>query len=354
MGKIILDCDLMQHRDSGLYHYCLNLGNYVNRQLEKEGADSIGYYVPEREKNTFENKGNCITERKWHHRFFKPFLWTCDVWHAPFQSGRIFPSKRGKTKILLTIHDLNCLYEDKPAKERRLSLLHTQKLIDRADAVVCISHHCKKDVKANLDTGEKPVYVIHNGTHHVNKPPEMPAGYRPSRPFVFAMGYVNRKKNFHTLVPLLQDDNIELIVAGRLDEPDYISNMKKNAELLGVQDRLKILGPVPETDKAWYFKNCLAFALPSLAEGFGAPVVEAMAFGKPLFLSNCTSLPEIGGEVAFYFNSFDPEHMQSVFSAGIKEYQRNGLAEKIINRGNEFSWEEKAKEYCKVYRALMY
>jgi glycosyltransferase involved in cell wall biosynthesis len=167
------------------------------------------------------------------------------------------------------------------------------------------------------------------------------------------MGYVNRKKNFHTLVPLLKDNNIELIVAGRLDEPDYISNMKKDAEELGVQERLKILGPVPEADKAWYLKNCMAFALPSLAEGFGAPVVEAMAFGKPLFLSNRTSLPEIGKDVAFYFNSFEPSHMQIVFQEGMMEYRRNGLAQRIIRRGRDFSWEEKAAEYWTIYESLM-
>lgn len=352
MGRIILDCDLMRYRDSGLYHYCLNLGNHVNRHLRKEGGEKILFYVPPAEAAIFEDSKNCIIERKWHHRFLKPFLWNCDIWHAPFQSGRIIPKANSKTKVLLTIHDLNCLYEDKTAKQRRLSLQHTQKLIDRSDALVCISHHCKKDVLENLDTAGKPVYVIHNGTHHVNQPPEKPVGYTPAKPFLFTMGYVNRKKNFHTLVPLLQDNNIELIIAGRLDEPDYIANMKKRADELGVMDRLKILGPVPEEDKAWYFKNCMAFSLPSLAEGFGAPVVEAMAFGKPIFLSNCTSLPEIGADVAFYFNSFDPHHMQSVFQSGMAEYRRNGLTQKIIKRGNEFSWQEKAAAYCKVYKSL--
>lgn len=353
MSRIILDCDLMKHRDSGLYHYCLNLGNYVNRELKKQNTDTISFYVPKAEVNAFEKGAHCIAEKKWHHQFFRPFLLNCDIWHAPFQSGRILPRHSNrKIKILLTIHDLNCLYEDKTAKERRLSLQHTQKLIDRADAIVCISHHCKKDVTENLDTGHKPLYVIHNGTHNVNTPPQSPTGYKPAHPFLFAMGYVNRKKNFHTLVPLLEHSQIELVIAGKLDEPDYIAAMKQEAEKLGVKDRLKILGPVPEEDKAWYFSNCQAFALPSLAEGFGAPVVEAMAFGKPVFLSARTSLPEIGGEVAFYFNSFEAGHMQQVFAQGMAEYNKNGLAGRIMQRGNEFSWQEKAKEYIKVYQSM--
>lgn len=92
--------------------------------------------------------------------------------------------------------------------------------------------------------------------------------------------------------------------------------------------------------------------MPSLAEGFGAPVVEAMAFGKPIFLSNLTSLPEIGADIAFYFHSFEEAHMQQVFKEGMEAYQRNNMAEKIIERGNDFNWEVKAQEYLQVYRSL--
>lgn len=352
MYKVILDCDLMRYRDSGLYHYCLNLGSYVKKALDKEQDGHISFYVPPAEKEAFGNGASCITEKKWHEKLFKPFLWDCDIWHAPFQSGRIVPAAHKKTKILLTIHDLNCLHEGKSRTEQKNSLQKTQKLIDRADVIVCISHHCKQDVLAHLKLNNKPIHVIHNGTHRVDEPP-VKANYTPVRPFIFTMGYVNRKKNFHTLLPLLKNTEIELVVAGKLDEVDYLHKMKEQARRLGVADRLHILGPVSEADKAWYYKNCQAFMLPSLAEGFGAPVVEAMRFGKPMFLSNLTSLPEIGADVAFYFNSFDPYHMQQVFKEGMTEYGRNGLAKRIMNRGNEFEWEVKAKEYIQVYQSML-
>jgi len=353
MYKIILDCDLMRYKDSGLYHYCLNLGTYVRQLLEKEQEGRISFYVPQAEKRSFGQDANCITEKKWHEKLFKPFLWDCDVWHAPFQSGRIVPAANKRIKVLLTIHDLNCLHEGKSLKEQKESLTKTQKLIDNSHALVCISNHCKNDVLTHLDVKDKPVYVIHNGTHHINIPPVKPLEYLPIRPFLFTMGYVNRKKNFHTLVPLLKERNLELIVAGKLDEPDYVKKMKRLAEQSGVADRLHILGPVSEEDKAWYLKNCTAFMLPSLAEGFGAPVVEAMAFGKPLFLSHRTSLPEIGSDVAFYFPDFEEENMRQVFNEGMLEFQKNGLAQKIIARGNDFKWEEKAKEYLDIYRSLL-
>jgi glycosyltransferase involved in cell wall biosynthesis len=352
MGKIILDCDLMRYRDSGLYHYCLNLGLYVQEALQAEGRDIIAFYVPPAERESFGKNSRVITERKWHNRYFNPHIWDCNIWHAPFQSGRI-PRLKKSTKVLLTIHDLNCLHEGKTQKEKKHSLQKTQQLIDRADALVCISAHCKKDVMENMDTHGIPVYIIHNGTHQVACPPPGPVAYKPSRPFVFSMGYVNRKKNFHVLLPLVQDKELELLIAGKHDEADYIHKITKLANELGITDRVKLLGPVSEADKAWYLAHCEAFLMPSLAEGFGAPVVEAMKFGKPIFLSSLTSLPEIGGEAAFYFPDFEAANMQSVFEAGMQKFSTNGMAQKVMERSCLFNWEQKAKEYISVYRSLL-
>jgi glycosyltransferase involved in cell wall biosynthesis len=351
MSKIILDCDLMRFRDSGLYHYCLNLGSYVNKIFQQEGKELVKFYVPPREAGAFGSRQHVIVEDTTH-RFFKPFLWNCKLWHAPFQSGRILP-KNPSIKVLLTIHDLNALHEGKPISEQAQSLAHTQALISRSDAIVCISEFTKTDVLNNCDVGNKPVYVVHNGTHAVGQPALHSSSYHPTRPFLFGMGYVNRKKNFDVLVPLLVNTEFELVIAGRLDEPDYITQMKQHAETLGVSDRLHILGPVTEEEKAWYLKNCKAFVLPSLAEGFGAPVVEAMQFGKALFLSNRTSLPEIAGDAAFYFHDFEPQNMREVLSRGFEKYHQNGMADRIIERGKEFDWHQKAKEYATIYQSLM-
>jgi glycosyltransferase involved in cell wall biosynthesis len=349
--KIILDCDLMKHRDSGLYHYCLNLGQHVGSLLDQERRERMLCYVPPSAADAFRSK-RIIIEENWHSRHIRPFMWDCAIWHAPFQSGRPVPKRRGM-KVVLTIHDLNVLHEDRSSKERKESLERTQRLIDASDALVCISEHTKRDVSHHLSTDGKPVHVIHNGTHQVAPPPSAPQGYKPARPFVFALGYVNRKKNFHTLLSLLKLQELELVVAGRLDEPEYIERMRADAARMGVADRLNVIGPVPEGDKAWYYQHSEAFALPSLAEGFGAPVVEAMAFGKPVFLSDRTSLPEIGADVSFYFKSFEPDHMLQVFMEGMTEFRRNGLSQRLKDRARSFDWNAKAQEYINVYRSLL-
>ena len=92
---------------------------------------------------------------------------------------------------------------------------------------------------------------------------------------------------------------------------------------------------------------------PSIAEGFGIPPLEAMHFGKPVFLSRFTSLPEIGGDAAYYFDDFDPEHMRSVLQSGLEDYVRNNRFAAIQAQAAKFDWNKTAHEYLSVYRSLV-
>jgi glycosyltransferase involved in cell wall biosynthesis len=78
-----------------------------------------------------------------------------------------------------------------------------------------------------------------------------------------------------------------------------------------------------------------------------------MSFGKPVFLSNLTSLPEIGGDEAYYFSSFEPSHMVEVFENGMNDYNKDTLKkERLASRAKLFSWERAAKEYIELYKSL--
>src|ERR1700759_3868574 len=194
MNEIILDCDLMRHPNSGLYRYCLDLGNSLSGITEDN--ERVRYYVPPAEKDAFDDPAASIVEKRYH-RFFRPFLSNCKVWHAPFQSWRIIPPKENRAKVVLTIHDLNALHEGKSKQEQLSSIAHTQALIDRSDALICISEFTKRDVIENCHTYNKPVHVIHNGAQRPQDGVLHASSYKPTRPFLFGIGYVNVKKNYH-------------------------------------------------------------------------------------------------------------------------------------------------------------
>ncbi len=355
MPHVIFDCDLMKFPHSGLYHYCQNLGQHLNTLLADENQSSLRMYLPPRKKLVLSSQPWHLVERKWH-KLIQPFLYNCQVWHAPFQSGRIVPSKKWypRLKVVLTIHDLNVLHENKPEAIQQKSLAHTQALIDQSDAIVCISEFTKNDVLTHCLVKDKPVYVIHNGINKLPMPVGYVTNYKPSREFLLGIGYVNAKKNFHVLLPLLQSNpDLELIIIGRHDDPAYVSQMQSLAQNLHVEKRLHLLGTVSEEDKQWYLNHCKALLHPSLAEGFGLPVIEAMQFGKPVFLSTLTSLPEVGGNVAYYFPDFGASVIQETYANGMKHYESLTSTNAILENAARFDWEKSARQYLAVYQSLI-
>jgi glycosyltransferase involved in cell wall biosynthesis len=351
MHKIIFDCERMKYPDTGLYHYCLNLGNYLEKCINPQ-YEEITFYTPPKEQDWSYSSANHVTQNSLH-KFLMPSLKSFQLWHATYQNTHYLPFLNRRIKVVLSIHDLNFLYdESKSAVKKHKYLSHLQMLIDRADAIVCISNFSKKDVLENCEVKNKSLYVIHNGTNFLNKPELITTSYKPKKPFIFSIGVINRKKNFHVLLPLLQNNSMELLIAGKNDDENYYNFINKKSMELGVQENVHILGRVSENEKSWYFNNCQAFAYPSISEGFGLPVAEAMSCGKPLFLSDKTALPEIGGDVSFYFNNFSADHIQQVFINGMKDFNTNGLSEKIKERGRSYSWLKSAKQYLEVYRSL--
>lgn len=354
MSSIIIDCDLMKFPNSGLFHYCKNLGENLPIHIP-DGVQAVMYVPPSAETVFKEKKIRTITEKKWH-RLWKPFLLDCRVWHAPFQSGRMIPNIKlfRHIKTVLTIHDLNVLHEGKPEAEQRKSIRHVRNLISKSDYVVCISEFTKKDVEEHCDLGNKKVKVIYNGINPLAQPKAPFSHVKPKRPFLFGIGYVNPKKNFHVLVDLAnQMEGWEIVISGRLDDPDYIKQIENRISRLGLEDRFHLTGPISEAEKSWYMHNCTAFVHPSLAEGFGLPVLEAMSVGKPVFLSDRTSLPEIGGDAAFYFRNFSPDYMKNLILDGIQLFKDNQMETLVKNHALKYSWNEAAKEYAKIYSALL-
>lgn len=341
----------MKYENTGLYHYCLNLGNHLIPLADT--TEQLDLYIPPGNGKLFPLHKDHISQTDLH-KIWMPSLDQHAVWHSTYQDSYYLPFRNRKIKVVLSVHDLNFMYDHSKSDGKKLKYLRRlQMLVNRADVIVCISEYCRKDLLFYCDTGNKPVHVIHNGTNTLSKPALLNRSYKPMKPFLFTLGTIVPKKNFHSLLPLLKDQpNMELVIAGRIDDVAYYQSILDTAEQLGISKKLKIVGPVSESEKSWYFNNCMAFAFPSTAEGFGLPVTEAMSVGKPLFLSCKTALPEIGGDVAFYFDNFSEHHMTERFATGMKQYTMFRMEDKIIEKGKEYSWNAAAKEYWNIYRSL--
>lgn len=339
----------MRYPYTGLYSFCTELGKALLRQKIN---DDLAFYVPKNLQGVFGPNENYLIHHK-SDKFFPLKLSKCKIWHSTYQNSNYLPYKRKGLRIVATIHDLNFLHQNKPAFKQKKYLAKTQNLINKADSIVAISQFVKKEIEQHLNTKGKPVHVIYNGR---NKPDavefKQPAGDF-NKPFFFTIGTITHKKNFHVLPALLLKNDHNLIIAGITQNENYRQKIINEAARLGVADRVKLIGPVLETEKYWLLKNCTAFCFPSLAEGFGLPVIEAMQLGTPAIISKETSLPEIGGPHALFFNDFTSESVSKTAEVFLNTEITNKKKEELINWSEQFDWDMSAKAYWDIYTSLL-
>lgn len=347
---VIFDCERMKYPFTGLYEYCAQLSkNLVNNQENKNMR--LAFYVPKKEVLFLGKEQNYFTQKSWH-KFINPVFSKCDLWHGTYQGSMYYP-KRKAVKKILTIHDLNFLIEkDKSTTKQSQYLKKLQSKIDRSDQLTVISKFTHDTLKENLNLSSIPVEVIYNGcdVDLADTPPSKPSFLDKEDKFLFSIGTIASKKNFHVLPRLLINNTFKLVIAGISQQEEYLNKIIAEAKKYNVLDRLILPGAVTKAEKWWLMKNTTAFLFPSLAEGFGIPVVEAMNFGIPVILSKFTCLPEIGGSAAYYFNSFDVEDMQTVLHDAIADFEINeDKKNKIKQRAAFFNWNDSAKSYLKLY-----
>ena len=162
-----------------------------------------------------------------------------------------------------------------------------------------------------------------------------------------------RKKNVHLLVEMMKylpDQN--LVIAGNWSG-DYACMLQQQIKEENLRN-IYILPNVTEAEKAALYARCRAFLFPSLCEGFGLPPVEAMKLGKPIFLSTLTSLPEIGGEVAFYWNDLSPKPMAETVRKQMAVFDAtSSYSNQLKQNAARFNWEDCVAQYIKYYLEII-
>ncbi|KFI06344.1 glycosyltransferase family 1 protein [Massilia sp. BSC265] len=347
--KLLITLDSMRFENTGLHTF----GHSLTSELARQGQGKVelsAYTYPQQD--GFLGEGASYVLHRSYHRWHFPRKREYDVVHFADQYCRFGP-ERVRAKTVMTVHDLNQVYERQPgsAKYHRY-LRRMSRKIKGADRIVAISEFVKGDILRFFPEAEGKISVIYNGTNPGHAPEGHQPRFVPQGRFLFAVGMVCPKKNFHVLVPLLRANDYTLVVAGVVKEP-YKEKIMQEAARFGVSERVVVTGPVSGFDKDWYYAHCDAFLFPSLAEGFGLPVLEAMHHGRPVFLSRFTSLPEVGGDAAFYFDSFDPDHMSAVLKDGLARFAREEGAQRARKHASRFSWEKAGAAYLDLYRQVL-
>lgn len=277
-----------------------------------------------------------------------------DLWHSLNQNIKIEPFL--DLPYILTVHDIHFVTEGSQLLQQKLRKKFEEKL-SRCNAIVYISEFAKKDTNLNFDIPDIPQYVIHNGNTITDT--DIPEDYTPvvavNTPYLFSIGDFSERKNFMSLVEMLRHlPNYNLVLSGN-DQSIYADKLKALVQSYNLDKRVIITGKIEDEAKKYYLQHCEAFVFPSHREGFGIPPIEAMRFGKPIFISNNTSLPEIGGEHAFYWDQYEPEYMAKVLLDGMAKFEANKefYVDWYINRAKSFNWDRTAELYLEVYRGLL-
>jgi glycosyltransferase involved in cell wall biosynthesis len=353
-ANIIVDCERMKYPNTGIYHFCRQLSTSLIKQ-RKANDPALTLYLPATEKKLADGASGYIIQRS-QHKLLHPANQKNQLWHGTYQGSNYYPTSK-KVKKILTIHDLNFLFDEgKSVNKQKNYLRKVQSLINRSNQLTAISNFTLQCVREHLNIDHVPIKVIYNGCNLpvVTTGFQQPAFITTDRPFIFSIGTIARKKNFHTLPALLKGNDHHLIIAGIIQDKIYYDEIMMQAKKMGVASRIILPGAVTESEKWWLLSNTHAFVFPSIAEGFGLPVVEAMYMGKPVILSNHTCLPEIGADAAYYFNSFDAEEMQHTLQSSLQHfYDHPQQQEKVRNRAAFFNWDDAAKQYWELYYSVL-
>lgn len=338
------------HWNDGLGTFGRQLGLALSAhaaQLREERGWCLHFHMPLQFHGSFGDAVGYLsthTSQRWLHLQPKHFA----LWHSFHQHNRL-RAPLGTERQLETVHDLNFLHLKQGAKIDRYRRAQRRRL-QRCDAVVAITQHVARDIEREMALPGLPVEVMHGATDLSDSPREAVTGL-PSAPWLLHISRMAPSKNIEALLTLAAAwPEQPIVLAGATSR--YSAEVQAQVARRGLTN-VHIRRDLSEAQKAWLYANCCGFLFPSLTEGFGAPPIEAMYFGKSAFLSRLTSLPEVGGAVAHYFDNFDGAAMRKVVQSGMAEDARPDRAFAITAHARQFSWSRCAEAYLDLYARLL-
>jgi glycosyltransferase involved in cell wall biosynthesis len=272
----------------------------------------------------------------------------------------------GRVRYVVTIHDIAFV-----RVPETFSLFHRSYLrslvslgVRRANHIVVGSEAARGDLVrlGGVDVGR--LSVIHHGFDDTYSPCEdnsyltrVREQFKLPPRYLLHVGVIETKKNTETVLkacaPLIQERVVdEVVLAGR--DGRGADSVRRLARQLGFEDRARFLGYVPQDAMRGVYTLARVLVFPSWFEGFGLPVLEAMACGTPVVASDSSSIPEVAGDAALLFPPHSPDALQAALRAVLSDSAlRSRLIQRGLSRVRQFSWAESARRHVDVYRRVL-
>jgi glycosyltransferase involved in cell wall biosynthesis len=269
---------------------------------------------------------------------------SADVFHGLNQR---LPHARLR-RAVTTFHDLFVLTGEYSTPEfRRRFAEQARDAAVRSDCIIAVSQFTARQVVDLLGVEEARVRVVHHGV----RPPTGAAGTRDK--IVLHVGAIQRRKNVARLVDAFErvDRDWQLVLAGSAGFG--AAEIDARIDRSPSRERIRMLGYVPPSELAGWYARAMIFAFPSLDEGFGMPVLEAMASGTPVIASNRSAVPEVAGDAAWLVNPEDTEELAGALVALTQDPERwTDLSLRGLARAARFTWAEAVEKTWRVYCEL--
>ncbi|PWH19406.1 MAG: glycosyltransferase family 1 protein [Ardenticatenia bacterium] len=292
---------------------------------------------------------------------FDPLLPDAELFHAT--EHLLLPLQRIPT--VLTVHDL--IFRLFPEHHKRLNFWYLNATMPlycrRAYAIIAVSEATKRDLMRLYAVPTEKITVIHEAAAPHFKPAtaeqiaHVRERYGLPEHYILRVGTIEPRKNLERLLDALQvlqrsDPTIRLVVVG--SKGWLYERFFKKLHQSELRYAVILTGHIRDADLPAIYSGATLLVEPSLYEGFGLPLLEAMACGTPVVCSNTSSLPEVGGDAAYYFDPRDSAAMAEAIGEVWRDSDlRETMRQNGLMRAAQFSWESAAQKTLAVYRSLV-
>ncbi len=246
-------------------------------------------------------------------------------------------------RTVLTVHDLRFLFERRGLRRYVLKKLLLDWPVKRAGYVTAISEKTKREILANTNCDPQKIWVIENPLFDEFKNKQSRQKFSKERPVILQIGYM-RNKNISNLIKALKDLPCSLIIVGKISR-DLVDELEEN----NIHYEIKLEMDLKELIIEYQNSDIVAFC--STYEGFGLPIIEAQALGKPLVTSNLSPMREVSGGAAVLV---DPHEVDSIRAGILQLIEDDRLRENNIEKGFENVRRFDSSHISKCYEELYF